>query len=186
MVRIFRILAKEKQLQWLSGGLIVESAKDYTPRKSDLDYQKNNDVPWIKRFAEAGGKVIISGNTDMKKQPHERLALVETGMVTIFFEDQWSKWPFFRKCALLLHWWPAIVKTAKTAKPGSFWHVPCEWREEGVLRAVPNDDAKLTKMERQWPRGRPNARLVRRAWRYLINRSWALMAARNDDESSSS
>lgn len=149
MVRIFRILAAERQLRWLSGGLEVESAADYTPKKTDPDYVKNNDVPWIKRFAAADGKVIISGNTDMKKQPHERLALVEQGMVTIFFEPQWSSWPFFRKCALLLHWWPAIIKTAKTAKPGTFWHVPCDWKADGSLRAVSSGDAKLTKIERQ-------------------------------------
>jgi hypothetical protein len=149
MVRIFGILAKERQLQWLFGGLIIETAKDYTPKKGDPDYAKNNDVPWITRFAEAGGRVIISGNTDMKSQAHERLALVEQGMVTIFFEGQWSKWPFFRKCALLLHWWPAIVKTAKSSEPGTFWHVPCDWSEDGALRSVPNGDAKLIKLARQ-------------------------------------
>jgi hypothetical protein len=75
MVRVFQILASEKQLKWLTEGLTVQSAKDFTPRKGDPDYRKNDDVPWIKRFAEAGGQVIISGNTAMKKQPHERLAL---------------------------------------------------------------------------------------------------------------
>jgi len=90
MVRVFKILAGERQLKWLTAGLTVESAKDYTPQKDDPDYKKKNDEPWIKRFAQAGGKVIISGNTAMKKQPHERLALIETGMVTIFFEGKWS------------------------------------------------------------------------------------------------
>jgi hypothetical protein len=32
-------------------------------------------VPWLKRFAADGGKVVISGDTKMKSVPHERLAL---------------------------------------------------------------------------------------------------------------
>jgi hypothetical protein len=70
-------------------------------------------------------------------------------MVTIFFEAQWNNWPFFSKCALLLHWWPAIVRTLKAAAPGTFWHVPCDWSQKGNLRPVPNDDSKLFKRERQ-------------------------------------
>ena len=149
MVRIFQVLSKEKQLKWLSEGLTIESAADYTPKSGDADHQRKNDVPWIKRFAAADGRVIISGNTKMKQQPHERLALVQEGMVTIFFESQWSEWPFFRKCALLLNWWPAIMRTAKTAKPGTFWHVPADWKLDGTLRPVSNDDAKLTKIQNQ-------------------------------------
>jgi hypothetical protein len=149
MARVFQILATEKQFQWLIAGLVIERAKDYTPKKGDPDYLKNDDVPWIKRFSAAGGKIIISGNTKMKTRPHERMALVQEGMVTIFFESQWSNWKFHRKCALLLHWWPHVVKTVKTAKPGTFWHVPCDWKEDGKLRAVSNEDGKLTKIQRQ-------------------------------------
>lgn len=136
-------------MRWLSAGLAVESAKDYAPKKGEPDYQRKSDVPWIRRFAEAGGKVIVSGNTDMAKQPHERKALVEAGLVTIFFEPQWSKWPFFRKCSLLIHWWPAIVQTAKSAKPGTFWRVPSDFNPSGVLRQIPNEDAQLQKIARQ-------------------------------------
>ena len=67
-------------------------------------------MPWIEKFAAAGGKVIISGNTKMRQVPHERLALVEAGMIVVFFENRWNGWNFFRKCALLLHWWPVVAK----------------------------------------------------------------------------
>ena len=149
MVRIFQILANEKQLRWLSDGLTVKSAADYTPKRGDPDYDKNNDAPWIRRFAADGGSVIISGDTNMRRQPHERLALVQQGMVTIFFEPKWSKWVFFRKCALLLNWWPAIAKTAKAAKPGSFWRVPANWELDGKLHPVSNEDARLLRIQRQ-------------------------------------
>jgi hypothetical protein len=148
MVRMFQILADERQLKGLSSGLIVESATDYTPKPGEDDHRSKDDVPWISRFAAAGGRVIISGDTQMKAKPHERLALVQAGLVTIFFEAQWSNWRFFKKCSLLLHWWPEVAKTARSADPGTFWHVPCHW-QEGSLRQVSNQDQKLIKAERR-------------------------------------
>jgi hypothetical protein len=149
MVRVFAILAKERQLKWLASGLKVESAKDYTPRRGDPDFKRRNDVPWIKRFADAGGRVIISGDAAMKNQPHERLALVEQGLVTIFFDRSWCNLQFFRKCSILLHWWPVVVATAKTAKKGTFWQIPATYGDGTTLRQVPNGDAQLEKIDRQ-------------------------------------
>lgn len=149
MVRVFQTFAKERRFKHLSGGHSIESAQDYAPKPGDTDYEPKNDVPWIKRFAEAGGQVIISGNTKMRRTPHERLALVEAGMVVVFFENQWSQWKFFRKCALLLNWWPTIIKQLKTAKPKTFLCVPSAWPEKGKLRQVSSDDLKLQKIQRQ-------------------------------------
>ncbi len=149
LVRVFKTFASERQLRFLTKGLTIESSADYTPRPGDPDYEKNNDVPWVKRFAAAGGKVIVSGDVDMKTVPHERLALVEAGMVVIFFERQWSQWPFFRKCALLLHWWPLIADKVKRARKGSFWRVPCNFSLEGKLERLSNTDEKKLKIQRQ-------------------------------------
>jgi hypothetical protein len=149
MVRVFEGFGKERQLRILTAGLIIESARDYTPLPGDHDYLPSNDVPWIKRFSRAGGKVIISGNTRMRSQPHERLALVEEGMTVFFFERQWSNWKFCRKCALLMHWWPKIAAKAKRAGPATFWAIPSSWDDKGALRKLSTEDTKLLKMERQ-------------------------------------
>jgi hypothetical protein len=140
----------------VGGSFEIKSAKDYTPLPGDPDYLARNDVPWLKRFATDGGKVVISDNRDMKNVPHERLALVELGFIVIFFENQWSGWKFFRKCALLLHWWPVIAAKirSKRTKPGSFWHIPSNWPEKGKLKAVSNQDPKLLKIEAQRAKGR--------------------------------
>jgi hypothetical protein len=84
MVRVFETFATERQLKKLTGNFDIESAKKYTPKPQDDDYVPNDDVPWIKRFADAGGRIIISGNTNMRNVPHERLALIENGMIVIF------------------------------------------------------------------------------------------------------
>jgi hypothetical protein len=127
MVKIFREFASDKQLLKLNANLVIESAKQYYPKPEDSDYLRRNDAPWIRRFGAAGGKVIISGNTRMKVVPHERLALLEEGMVVIFFDGNWNNWDFFKKSSLLIHWWPELVKQLKTAKPKSFWHIPAIW-----------------------------------------------------------
>lgn len=150
MVRVFQTFASERQLKNLVlGEFDVESAVDYTPKPGDSDYVKSSDVPWIKRFAAAGGRVIISGNTEMKNVQHERLALVQAGMVVFFFDGKWSQWKFFRKCSLLIHWWPEIAKKLKTAKPPTFFHVPLNWSDRSKIRKVSTDDPQKLKIEKQ-------------------------------------
>jgi PIN like domain len=147
-----RRLRVERKLRHLSSGLTIQSSKDYAPNRGDPDYVKGSDVPWIRRFARAGGQIIISGDTDMMWEPHERLALIEERMVVIFFGSQWSHWKFFRKCALLLHWWPVIAaKVNRPRKKGAFWRVPTAWPEEdkGKLQRIPTEDRRLLRIERQ-------------------------------------
>jgi hypothetical protein len=141
MVRVFQTFATEKQLKKLTGNFTIESAKDYTPKPQDHDYLPKNDVPWIRRFSRAGGQIV----------PHERLALIECGMIVIFFESRWNNWGLFDKCALLMHWWPIIASKVKRARKGSFWHVPLSWTAShaGKLRAVSNRDPQELKLERR-------------------------------------
>jgi hypothetical protein len=158
LVRVLQNFASEHQFRKISGNFVIKAAADYTPKPGDDDYRPKDDVPWLKRFADDGGKVVISGDVRMKNRPHERLALIEHGFIVIFFEAQWSDWKFWRKCALLIHWWPVIAAKIRRAKKASFYHVPCNWVESGQLRWVSNKDPKLLKIEqrardaRRWKR----------------------------------
>jgi hypothetical protein len=147
MVRVFKALAKEYQFRKL--GLNIEAAADYTPKPGDTDFSRRNDAPWIKRFAASGGQVIISGNAKMMSTPHERLALIEEGMIVLFFENRWNNWKFFAKCALLLHWLPIIAKHLPKAKPKTFWRIPSIWDEKGKLRSISTDDPRQLRIERR-------------------------------------
>lgn len=149
LVKVLQNFASEKQFRKISGNFVIKAAADYTPKPGDDDYQPKNDVPWLKWFADDGGKVVISGDVRMKSRPHERLALIEHGFIVIFFEAQWSDWKFWRKCALLIHWWPVIAAKIKRAKKASFYHVPCNWVDNGRLRWVSNKDPKLLKIEQR-------------------------------------
>ena len=95
MVRFFKP-ALEKR--FIDIDLVL--AKDYRP-----DGEKG-DEHWVKRFANDGGQVIISGDTRLHSRLHEVAALVEAAMITYCFERAWSTGNFFTKSAMLLHWWP--------------------------------------------------------------------------------
>ncbi|MGY3496768.1 hypothetical protein ACVW1B_006187 [Bradyrhizobium sp. USDA 4502] len=155
MVKVFQTFANERQLKRKIGAFEITSAKQYTPKQADGDYLKKNDAPWIKRFADAGGKVIISGDTEMRYVPHERLALIQAGMLVFFFDGKWSQWDFFRKCSLLIHHWPAIANRIKRGKAPGFWHIPLSWHEKAKLRKVSTADPKALKLERKTRPRRP-------------------------------
>jgi hypothetical protein len=149
MVRVFQTFASERQLKKLIGSIEVTSAADYAPKRGDADYRPKNDEPWIKRFAADGGKVIISGDTRMRHVPHERLALIQAGMLVFFFDGKWSEWGFFHKCSLLIHHWPAISTRVKRTKSAAFWQIPLSWSEKAKLRRASLDDPKKLKLERK-------------------------------------
>ena len=149
MVRVFQTFASERQLKKLIGTIEVTSAAAYTPKPGDSDYKRKNDEPWIKRFAADGGKVIISGDTRMRYVPHERLALIQAGMLVFFFDGKWSEWGFFHKCSLLIHHWPAIATRVKRNNLAAFWQIPLSWHVKAKLRRTSLDDPQKLKLERR-------------------------------------
>jgi PIN like domain len=158
MVRVFETFANERQLKRKIGSFQIVSAREFVPKQDDTDYRKKDDSPWIKRFAEAAGRAIISGDTRMRFVPHERLALIQHGMLVFFFDTKWNQWEFFRKCSLLIHHWPAIAKRIKIGKAPAFWYIPLSWAETAKLRKVPTDDPRQLKIERQQKARRAHVR----------------------------
>jgi hypothetical protein len=152
MVRVFQALASEKKMLWSvsrsrkasdRGELVVVSAKTYEPDPTDADYIKRSDAPWLERFAKDGGDVVISGDTRMYEKPHEVVAIQRTGLVLVLFENRWNGWDFFRKSALLLWHWLAVIEATRKAtdnhrgKAASAFRVPAAWPEEVVLKPLP-------------------------------------------------
>ena len=149
MVKVFQTFAAERQLRRLVPNMVIESAADYYPQPGDADYKKNDDSPWIRRFAKAGGKVIICNDGKMMRVPHERLALVETKLVVVFFEDRWNQLKFTAKCAHLLLWWERVVTTVQHSAAPAFWRVPQTWALAGKLRKESHEDQAKLRIERQ-------------------------------------
>jgi hypothetical protein len=169
MVRVFQALARERKLRRELGSAIeFVSAENYAPKPTDTDFIRDSDVPWLARFADDGGKIVISGDVRMLANPFERAALVQHGFVTIFFETSWSEWNFFRKSALLIHWWPQVAKRIKIAKPGEFWCIPSAWRE-GDLRRIQSTATAIGKRPPNRPEATPGRNNARRPHRHNNN-----------------
>jgi len=149
LVRMFTGFAAERQFFRLTGGLEIKSAKEYAPTKDDDDYIRKSDAPWIRRFSEDGGRIIISGDSKMMSRPLERLALVQEGMIVIFFGQPWHGWRFFKKSSLLLHWWPKIMPMVASAPSPSFWRIPPSWSDDAEFESLPTTDKKLIRIQRQ-------------------------------------
>ena len=84
------------------------------------------DVSWIEDFARRGGRLVVSGDANMRRNHLERAALEASGLVAVFpsskqFFDGLRKWG---QAAYLTAWFPAIVDLAQHADPGSHWRLP--------------------------------------------------------------
>ena len=146
LAKVFIALSKEKVIQRTCKDMIFEKAEDYAPSLSDKDYIRKSDVPWLDRFAKAGGYAVISGDKRMRQKPHERLALYDHGFVVIFFEASWADWDFFRKSSLFLHWWEEVTSKIRNAEKGTFWVIPSAFPGTGgELRNVSFGLAQLLK-----------------------------------------
>lgn len=144
MVRVFESLATERKMRRLigatgrgsDGGYTIVRSRQYNPQLHEPDYLRGSDAPWITRFAQDGGKVIVSGNVDMMAVPQEVLAMQRSGMIMFFFDAHWNHWNFFKKSSLLLWHWSLVIETAQTAQPGDVYRIPAAFREPGALNCV--------------------------------------------------
>lgn len=163
MVRLLRTFSSERALRWEMQSITLCVAQDYYPLQEESGYSSKDDAPWIKRLAADNGRAIISGDTKMLRKPHEKLALVEANLVVILFPPAWSKWKFCRKCALIMHWWPAIAEAIRSATPG-LYQVPSNHPDDDrlKLRPIPTVDLKMTKIQSQLDAG-PRKRAERKA-----------------------
>ena len=121
IVRVFQVLSEEGFLlgyEFVSAGTYHDHAND--PR--------NDDRPWLRRFADDGGRIILSGDRKMRARPHERAALKEAGFVVFFFGPAWDELDKLSRAATIMRWWATVEEKVKSAPAGSFWQVPCGWR----------------------------------------------------------
>lgn len=90
------------------------------------------DVSWIEDFAARSGKVVVSGDTNMRRVALERAALEAAGLIAIFpgskkFFDSLGK---YGQTAYLIRWFPVIERLAREAPPGSHFRLPASFTGE--------------------------------------------------------
>lgn len=83
------------------------------------------DVNWIEDFADRGGRLVVSGDGNMRRVQLERAALEASGIVAVFPHMKWygglGRWG---QAAFFLVWFPAIVRLAEEAPNGAHFRIP--------------------------------------------------------------
>lgn len=97
----------------------------------------SSDVPWLQRFAKAGGRVIVSGDFRMRSKLHEQRALCEAGFIVFFMARAWNQMRCHEKCAMLIRWWPHILDRIAAATPGQFFELPHQWTGTNMREVTP-------------------------------------------------
>jgi len=128
LVIVFQTLAKEG---FLTGCEFV-AARDY----HHAGDPKDDDRPWLKRYAAAGGRVVITADRKMRGRLHERAALMQAGFVVLFLGPAWHEFDRMGKVASLIRWWPRMERHAALAPASTFWVVPCNWQLAGDFEEV--------------------------------------------------
>jgi hypothetical protein len=110
----------------------IVSARDYA-----TSMRATSDVPWLQKFAKAGGKVVVSGDAKMRGRLHEQRALCEAGFMVFFLERKWNQLRSYDKCAMIIRWWPEILLKIEASQPGQFFQVPCTWNTTAMKEVTP-------------------------------------------------
>ena len=148
LVRVFQALAKEHGFRRHFMNVEIVSSKDYSPSLGDPDFVSKSDVPWLVRYKRDGGRIVVSGDTKMPDVPQELRAIVDGGLVAFFFPNQWNKWKFPRKSALILVWLERIIEEARASRPGSLYRIPHNWSPDAAFLRI-NEPTPLRLLERE-------------------------------------
>lgn len=100
--------------------------------------KQETDVPWLEAFARDGGKVVVSGDVRMRSKPHEQKALKDCGFIVIFFARAWNNLDGFNKAAMLIKWWPVILRVIESSAPGQMFEIPCSWHGAHLKEVTPH------------------------------------------------
>lgn len=83
------------------------------------------DVNWIEDFSRRGGRLVVSGDGNMRRVQLERAALEASGVIAVFPHMKWygslGRWG---QAAFFMAWFPTIIRLAQHAEPGTHFRIP--------------------------------------------------------------
>ena len=106
------------------------------------------DEFWASSFQKFGGSVVLTGDKNIAKRPHQIAAFKQCGLICFFLGSRWAQQDLTFKAAHLIKWWPAIQAELVSANPCDCWCLPVSMR--GILK--PMDDAHLSNVGIRAPR----------------------------------
>ena len=96
---------------------------DFIPLRNLVDHRAK-DTFWADVYRDSGGVFVISGDSKIAYRPHEAIAFVDNGLVSVFPSENWDTLKLHEKCVLLTYYWPTIAATFRHARPGTNWRLP--------------------------------------------------------------
>lgn len=102
------------------------------------------DEFWAVAFQRFGGSVIISGDKNIAKRPHQIKAFCDCNLICFFCTGTWSQNDLPFQTGHLIRWWPEMQAILQTAKPKDCWWLPVGMRGEFKKVEVPGVHAKTS------------------------------------------
>jgi hypothetical protein len=94
---------------------------DFAPANAEDEF-------WAVAFKRFGGAVVISGDKNIAKRPHQISAFRENGLISFFMLKTWASMDLTFKAGHTIAWWPRIQSHLAQCRAGdSFW-VPMAMR----------------------------------------------------------
>ena len=91
----------------------------------ELAQRGEPDVGWIEEFGARGGRLVVSGDGNMRRVQLERAALEASGLIAVFPHMKWygglGRWG---QAAFFMAWCPSIVRLAQEAEAGAHFRIP--------------------------------------------------------------
>ncbi|HWA85893.1 MAG TPA: hypothetical protein VG710_06705 [Opitutus sp.] len=82
-----------------------------------------SDEVWMRALADEPGWVIVSGDLQIRKNPHEVKAWQEAGHTTFFLKKGWIDLKFWDQAWKFAKVFPELLATAERARKGSAFFI---------------------------------------------------------------
>lgn len=84
----------------------------------------SDDEFWASAFRRFGGSIVIAGDKNIARRPHQIEAFKENDLICFFCDKRWASCDGTYKVAHIVYWWPRIENQLQLSKPKDCWWVP--------------------------------------------------------------
>lgn len=104
--------------------------------ESDFAPAPATDEFWAAAFRRFGGQIVLSGDKNIAKRPHQILAFQENDLICFFCDRRWASTDGAYKLAHLIYWWPRVQAQIDRSKPRDCWWIPMAIQADHAFRKV--------------------------------------------------
>lgn len=85
------------------------------------------DLEWIGALRQEDGWAVLTADRRLRTRPHERLALMQSGLVFFVLAQGWNQESFWPKAAGVIRWLPSMIEAFSTVRPPALLAIPYRW-----------------------------------------------------------